>query len=157
MERETWMKHSSSKKEIKSSNENLNTTHKHTHQRERHVGEPGSATDYDKVIGRIFRPSCRGSQEQLQRQGNIHAAVPLLRSLSRSIINDMEKQGEIHPGPAGWHTAGPREEGLSGVAGGEGKGQVASVIRGLGSKWQLQCRQRDNHQIEIEKVVVSYR
>ena len=55
--------------------------------------KPRSAADYDKAISLIFCPSCRGSQEQLQWQGNIRSAVPLLQSPSRSITNDMEKQG----------------------------------------------------------------
>lgn len=40
----------------------------------------------------IFCPSCCGSQEQLQWQGSIRSAIPLLHSPSRSIINDTEKQ-----------------------------------------------------------------
>lgn len=55
--------------------------------------EPRSVADYDKAMGLIFCPSCRGSQEQLQLQGSIRSAAPLLRSPSRSIINDTEKQG----------------------------------------------------------------
>lgn len=75
--------------------------------RKRHVGEPGSAADYDKAIGWIFCPSCCGSQEQLRRQGSVHAAVSLLRSPSQSIINDTENQGEILAGPVGQHMAEP--------------------------------------------------
>lgn len=55
--------------------------------------KPRSVADYDKAMSLIFCPSCRGSQEQLQWQGSIRSAVPLLHSPSRSIINDTEKQG----------------------------------------------------------------
>ena len=55
--------------------------------------QPRSVADYDKAITLIFCPSCCGSQEQLQWQGSICSAIPLLHSPSRSITNDTEKQG----------------------------------------------------------------
>lgn len=76
-------------RQIKSSDENLNTNKNKEEGKQR---EPGSTADYDKAIGLIFCPSCCGSQEQLQWQGSIRSAIPLLHSLSRSIINDTEKQ-----------------------------------------------------------------
>lgn len=70
--------------------------------------KPRSVADYDIAISLIFCPSCRGSQEQLQWQGSICSAIPLLHSQSRSIINDTEKQGRscrarcpAHAGPTG--------------------------------------------------------
>lgn len=53
-----------------------------------------SGVHRDKAIGRIFCPSCRGSEEQLHQWGCICAAILLLHSQSRSITNDMEKQGK---------------------------------------------------------------
>lgn len=76
-------------RQIKSSDENLNTNKNKEEGKQR---EPGSTADYDKAIGLIFCPSCCGSQEQLQWQGSIRSAIPLLHSLSRSIINDTERQ-----------------------------------------------------------------
>ena len=98
--------------------------------------EPRSVVDYDKAMGLIFCPSCRGSQEQLQWQGSIRSAAPLLRSPSRSIINDTEKQGRscrarcpAHAGASGggrWvrHTL----RGTVRERGGEGDMLLAALI-----------------------------
>lgn len=105
------------------------------------MGKPGSAADHDKAIGLIFCPSCCGSQEQLQWQGSIHAAIPLLRSPSRSIINDTEKQERSSRAGCPAHAGATR--GAGGWEGREGKARqqrgekdklLAPLIHQLGLK-----------------------
>lgn len=100
-------------RQIQSADENRNTNKNKEEEKQR---EPGSTADYDKAIGLIFCPSCCGSQEQLQWQGSIRSAIPLLHSLSRSIINDTEKQKR-----SSWARC-PAHAGATGGGGGVGGG-----------------------------------
>lgn len=105
-----------------------------------HIGEPGSGVHWDKAIGQIFCPSCRGSEAQLLWQGSIRSAISLLHSQRRSITNDMEKQEKILTGWAG-ATGGDGTEG--------GGGHVGSLIDQLmvkgvrGEKWNGDNTDRD--------------
>lgn len=112
---------------------------------EAHVRGPGSGVHWDKAIGLIFCPSCRGSEAQLAWQGSVRPAISLLHSQRRSITNDMEEQGKM---PAGW-------AGSTGGDGTEAGGHVASwidqlMVKGLsGGKNETTTRLTGTHGVLV--------